>query len=151
MEENCPDELYDIMKMCWKEKAEERPTFDYLQSVLGLTSTRPPRASTSSSLSAGLRSRAGPPPPSKGKNNNPRSLVISWAGFPGCPCFLHTGLLRKDFFHPGRVSSQGRYVHQPAPSRHTGSASPTPGHGFLRRKHLSTKVHPHRPLVYKGM
>ncbi|EAW86765.1 v-yes-1 Yamaguchi sarcoma viral related oncogene homolog, isoform CRA_b [Homo sapiens] len=32
--ENCPDELYDIMKMCWKEKAEERPTFDYLQSVL---------------------------------------------------------------------------------------------------------------------
>lgn len=32
--ENCPDELYDIMKMCWKESAEERPTFDYLQSVL---------------------------------------------------------------------------------------------------------------------
>ena len=32
--ENCPEELYEIMKMCWKEKAEERPTFDYLQSVL---------------------------------------------------------------------------------------------------------------------
>ncbi|XP_063779811.1 tyrosine-protein kinase Lyn isoform X1 [Pseudophryne corroboree] len=32
--ENCPEELYDIMKQCWKEKAEERPTFDYLQSVL---------------------------------------------------------------------------------------------------------------------
>ncbi|XP_061198894.1 tyrosine-protein kinase Lyn isoform X3 [Neopsephotus bourkii] len=33
--ENCPAELYDIMKTCWKDKAEERPTFDYLQSVLG--------------------------------------------------------------------------------------------------------------------
>nr|DBA24288.1 TPA: hypothetical protein GDO54_011965 [Pyxicephalus adspersus] len=32
--ENCPEELYDIMNQCWKEKAEERPTFDYLQSVL---------------------------------------------------------------------------------------------------------------------
>ncbi|XP_057253798.1 tyrosine-protein kinase Lyn isoform X3 [Pezoporus wallicus] len=33
--ETCPAELYDIMKTCWKDKAEERPTFDYLQSVLG--------------------------------------------------------------------------------------------------------------------
>lgn len=32
--ETCPAELYDIMKTCWKDKAEERPTFDYLQSVL---------------------------------------------------------------------------------------------------------------------
>ncbi|KAM5158392.1 tyrosine-protein kinase Lyn isoform 1-T1 [Mantella aurantiaca] len=32
--ETCPEELYEIMKTCWKEKAEERPTFDYLQSVL---------------------------------------------------------------------------------------------------------------------
>uniref|UniRef100_A0A8D0GXV5 Tyrosine-protein kinase n=2 Tax=Sphenodon punctatus TaxID=8508 RepID=A0A8D0GXV5_SPHPU len=32
--ETCPAELYDIMKSCWKDKAEERPTFDYLQSVL---------------------------------------------------------------------------------------------------------------------
>ncbi|XP_051530738.1 tyrosine-protein kinase Lyn-like [Myxocyprinus asiaticus] len=32
--ENCPQELYDIMKMCWKAKPEERPTFEYTQSVL---------------------------------------------------------------------------------------------------------------------
>ncbi|CAJ0968883.1 unnamed protein product [Ranitomeya imitator] len=32
--DSCPEELYDVMKQCWKEKAEERPTFDYLQSVL---------------------------------------------------------------------------------------------------------------------
>ncbi|KAM8967405.1 tyrosine-protein kinase Lyn [Pelodytes ibericus] len=32
--ETCPEELYDIMKQCWREKAEERPTFEYLQSVL---------------------------------------------------------------------------------------------------------------------
>ncbi|XP_047202224.1 tyrosine-protein kinase Lck [Girardinichthys multiradiatus] len=29
--ENCPDELYDIMQECWRERAEERPTFDYLK------------------------------------------------------------------------------------------------------------------------
>lgn len=32
--EGCPSELYKIMLECWKNKAEERPTFDYLQSVL---------------------------------------------------------------------------------------------------------------------
>ncbi|XP_036388448.1 tyrosine-protein kinase HCK [Megalops cyprinoides] len=32
--DNCPKELYDIMLMCWNKKPEERPTFDYLQSVL---------------------------------------------------------------------------------------------------------------------
>ncbi|XP_069477163.1 tyrosine-protein kinase Lyn isoform X1 [Ambystoma mexicanum] len=32
--ENCPEELYEIMQLCWKDKAEERPTFEYLQSVL---------------------------------------------------------------------------------------------------------------------
>ncbi|XP_005993488.1 tyrosine-protein kinase Lyn isoform X2 [Latimeria chalumnae] len=32
--ENCPDELYEVMEGCWKNKAEDRPTFDYLQSVL---------------------------------------------------------------------------------------------------------------------
>ncbi|XP_034445525.1 tyrosine-protein kinase HCK [Hippoglossus hippoglossus] len=32
--ESCPRELYDIMLECWKNKPEERPTFDYLQSVL---------------------------------------------------------------------------------------------------------------------
>ncbi|XP_060099742.1 tyrosine-protein kinase Lyn isoform X2 [Heteronotia binoei] len=32
--DGCPIELYDIMKTCWKDKAEERPTFEYLQSVL---------------------------------------------------------------------------------------------------------------------
>lgn len=32
--ENCPTELYNIMLTCWKDKAEDRPTFDFLQSVL---------------------------------------------------------------------------------------------------------------------
>lgn len=32
--ENCPTELYDIMNTCWKNKPEDRPTFDYMQSVL---------------------------------------------------------------------------------------------------------------------
>ncbi|XP_051577086.1 tyrosine-protein kinase Lyn-like isoform X2 [Myxocyprinus asiaticus] len=32
--ENCSQELYDIMKMCWKAKPEERPTFEYMRSVL---------------------------------------------------------------------------------------------------------------------
>ncbi|KAM9501255.1 tyrosine-protein kinase Lyn-like [Clarias gariepinus] len=32
--ENCPSELYDIMTSCWKAKPEERPTFDFMQSVL---------------------------------------------------------------------------------------------------------------------
>ncbi|XP_007889190.1 tyrosine-protein kinase Lyn isoform X1 [Callorhinchus milii] len=30
----CPMELYDVMKECWKSKAEDRPTFDYLKSLL---------------------------------------------------------------------------------------------------------------------
>lgn len=32
--ENCPKELYEIMTVCWKDKPEDRPTFDYMQSVL---------------------------------------------------------------------------------------------------------------------
>uniref|UniRef100_A0A3B4A538 Tyrosine-protein kinase n=1 Tax=Periophthalmus magnuspinnatus TaxID=409849 RepID=A0A3B4A538_9GOBI len=32
--ESCPSELYEIMLECWKNKPEDRPTFDYLQSVL---------------------------------------------------------------------------------------------------------------------
>uniref|UniRef100_A0A8C1YRV5 Tyrosine-protein kinase n=1 Tax=Cyprinus carpio TaxID=7962 RepID=A0A8C1YRV5_CYPCA len=32
--ENCPTELYDIMTTCWKNKPDDRPTFDYIQSVL---------------------------------------------------------------------------------------------------------------------
>lgn len=32
--DNCPAELYDIMMSCWKSRPEDRPTFDYLQSVL---------------------------------------------------------------------------------------------------------------------
>ncbi|KAJ6655890.1 hypothetical protein lerEdw1_004660 [Lerista edwardsae] len=32
--ENCPEELYDIMLRCWKNKPEDRPTFEYNQSVL---------------------------------------------------------------------------------------------------------------------
>ncbi|XP_043962856.1 tyrosine-protein kinase Blk [Gambusia affinis] len=32
--EGCPEELYEIMTVCWKQKPEERPTFDFLQSTL---------------------------------------------------------------------------------------------------------------------
>lgn len=32
--DNCPEELYHLMMLCWKERPEERPTFDYLRSVL---------------------------------------------------------------------------------------------------------------------
>ncbi|KAG5841599.1 hypothetical protein ANANG_G00168320 [Anguilla anguilla] len=32
--EHCPTELYDIMMSCWKDKPDDRPTFDYIQSVL---------------------------------------------------------------------------------------------------------------------
>ncbi|XP_063062644.1 tyrosine-protein kinase Lyn-like isoform X2 [Engraulis encrasicolus] len=32
--ENCPPELYEVQRSCWQPKAEERPTFEYLQSVL---------------------------------------------------------------------------------------------------------------------
>lgn len=32
--EACPTELYDIMNLCWQEKPEDRPTFEYLRSVL---------------------------------------------------------------------------------------------------------------------
>ncbi|XP_030219314.1 tyrosine-protein kinase Lyn [Gadus morhua] len=31
---DCPTELYDIMMSCWKNKPDDRPTFDYMQSVL---------------------------------------------------------------------------------------------------------------------
>ncbi|KAM9703868.1 tyrosine-protein kinase Blk [Menidia menidia] len=32
--EGCPEELYDIMMMCWKEKPDNRPTFEHLQNTL---------------------------------------------------------------------------------------------------------------------
>ena len=32
--EHCPEELYSIMTRCWKNRPEERPTFEYIQSVL---------------------------------------------------------------------------------------------------------------------
>ncbi|KAM9340887.1 tyrosine-protein kinase Lck [Symphorus nematophorus] len=32
--ENCPDGLYNVMLMCWRESPEDRPTFEYLRSVL---------------------------------------------------------------------------------------------------------------------
>ncbi|CDQ64412.1 unnamed protein product [Oncorhynchus mykiss] len=32
--ENCPEDLYNIMDLCWKESPENRPTFEYLRSVL---------------------------------------------------------------------------------------------------------------------
>lgn len=32
--DGCPVELYDVMMMCWKQKPEERPTFEFLQTTL---------------------------------------------------------------------------------------------------------------------
>ncbi|XP_062450257.1 tyrosine-protein kinase Lck isoform X3 [Rhea pennata] len=32
--ENCPRELYELMMQCWKERPEDRPTFEYMKSVL---------------------------------------------------------------------------------------------------------------------
>ncbi|XP_070834956.1 tyrosine-protein kinase Lck [Chaetodon trifascialis] len=32
--ENCPDGLYNIMCLCWRENPDDRPTFEYLRSVL---------------------------------------------------------------------------------------------------------------------
>uniref|UniRef100_A0A673ZYV0 Tyrosine-protein kinase n=1 Tax=Salmo trutta TaxID=8032 RepID=A0A673ZYV0_SALTR len=32
--EDCPEGLYNIMKLCWNESPENRPTFEYLRSVL---------------------------------------------------------------------------------------------------------------------
>ncbi|XP_053105638.1 tyrosine-protein kinase HCK [Hemicordylus capensis] len=32
--EGCPEELYEIMMRCWQKKPEERPTFEYNQSIL---------------------------------------------------------------------------------------------------------------------
>ncbi|XP_017282764.1 tyrosine-protein kinase Blk [Kryptolebias marmoratus] len=32
--DNCPQELYEIMMTCWKQKPEERPTFEFLQNTL---------------------------------------------------------------------------------------------------------------------
>ncbi|MGH0155371.1 UNVERIFIED_CONTAM: hypothetical protein FKN15_028621 [Acipenser sinensis] len=39
----CPDSLHDLMLTCWRKEAEERPTFEYLQSFLEdyFTSTEP--------------------------------------------------------------------------------------------------------------
>lgn len=32
--DGCPGELYDIMLKCWKERPEDRPTFEHLQDTL---------------------------------------------------------------------------------------------------------------------
>ncbi|KAJ8333108.1 hypothetical protein SKAU_G00420040 [Synaphobranchus kaupii] len=32
--DDCPEELYSIMNLCWQEAPEKRPTFEYLRSVL---------------------------------------------------------------------------------------------------------------------
>ncbi|KAM6399513.1 tyrosine-protein kinase Lck [Rhynochetos jubatus] len=32
--DNCPRELYELMMQCWKERPEDRPTFEYMKSVL---------------------------------------------------------------------------------------------------------------------
>ncbi|KAF3859794.1 hypothetical protein F7725_000049 [Dissostichus mawsoni] len=47
--DSCPVELYDIMLECWKNKPEERPTFEYLQSVLE-DSTQPQRDSITAAM-----------------------------------------------------------------------------------------------------
>uniref|UniRef100_A0A6I8N8W8 Tyrosine-protein kinase n=1 Tax=Ornithorhynchus anatinus TaxID=9258 RepID=A0A6I8N8W8_ORNAN len=33
--DTCPSELYEVIAGCWESRPEERPTFEYLQSVLG--------------------------------------------------------------------------------------------------------------------
>ena len=32
--ESCPQELYDVMKLCWESDPEKRPTFEWLISQL---------------------------------------------------------------------------------------------------------------------
>uniref|UniRef100_A0AAQ5YBC9 Tyrosine-protein kinase n=1 Tax=Amphiprion ocellaris TaxID=80972 RepID=A0AAQ5YBC9_AMPOC len=32
--DGCPQELYDVMMMCWRQKPEDRPTFEFLQNLL---------------------------------------------------------------------------------------------------------------------
>lgn len=32
--DDCPAELYDIMTSCWKHAPEDRPRFEYMQSIL---------------------------------------------------------------------------------------------------------------------
>lgn len=32
--ENCSEGLYNIMLLCWRENPDDRPTFEYLRSVL---------------------------------------------------------------------------------------------------------------------
>lgn len=32
--DGCPEELYDIMMMCWRQKPDDRPTFEFLQNIL---------------------------------------------------------------------------------------------------------------------
>ncbi|XP_078536845.1 tyrosine-protein kinase Lck isoform X1 [Lissotriton helveticus] len=32
--ENCPEELYEVMMRCWKERPDDRPTFEFLKTLL---------------------------------------------------------------------------------------------------------------------
>lgn len=32
--DSCPEELYDIMMMCWRQRPDDRPTFEFLQNTL---------------------------------------------------------------------------------------------------------------------
>ena len=41
--QDCPPSLYDLMILCWRSEAEDRPTFEYLQAFLEdyFTATEP--------------------------------------------------------------------------------------------------------------
>lgn len=41
--QGCPESLHEMMRLCWKKEADERPTFEYLQSFLEdyFTATEP--------------------------------------------------------------------------------------------------------------
>lgn len=115
-----------------------------------MTSTRPPRASTSSSLSAGDSSHAWDRRlPQREKQSLVTSYFLGWLPWlsllPSNKARTQEGLLPRERILLSRV------ICPPAcTQRHTGSASPTPGHGFLGRKHLSHKSAPTSASCLRG-